>query len=293
MDVRAAVELVWPGRRAAWEVLGGGLTRHNVKVVLDDGETFVLRLAGPETAALGIDRRSERDACLATASVGIGPLVETFVEPDGPLVTRWVDGQALTSDDIRSPDTLRRLAIALRVVHGGPPLPRRYDVFEVVEELRSTAFAHGVELPPAYARARQLARRVAAARGAVPERPCHNDLLCANLIDDGTRIRIVDWEIAGMGDVFFDLASLAIDAQLGAEERRLLLRAYVPEPRPQDERALELMRFMVVYRDAMWGVVQGAVSDVAFDLATYTADRFAQLDAIADERVFVEALGIA
>ena len=30
--------------------------------------------------------------------------------------------------------------------------------------------------------------------------PCYNDLLNANVIDDGARIRIVDWEYAGMGD---------------------------------------------------------------------------------------------
>ena len=37
--------------------------------------------------------------------------------------------------------------------------------------------------------------------------PCHNDLLNANFIDDGARIRIVDWEYAGMGDRWFDLGN--------------------------------------------------------------------------------------
>jgi thiamine kinase-like enzyme len=290
VDVRAAVEQVWPGRRASWEVLGSGLTRHNVKVTLDDEETFVLRLVGPETEALGIDRGVEREACLAAAAVGVGPRVEAFVEPSGPLVTRWLPGHPLTPEDVRSEEALRRVAAALRVVHRGPPLPRRYHAFEVVEDLRSTAFAHGAELPPEYVRARQLARRIAQARGPTPERPCHNDLVCANLIDDGTRIRIVDWEVAGMGDVFFDLASVAVDAELDADARRLLLEAYGRFVRPQDERALELMRFMVVYRDALWGVVQGAVAEVAFDVAGYVAERFAQLEAIAVDPAFTAAL---
>jgi Ser/Thr protein kinase RdoA (MazF antagonist) len=175
-------------------------------------------------------------------------------------------------------------------VHRGPPLPRRYHALEVVEDLRSTAFAHGAELPPEYVQARQLARHVAQARGPTPERPCHNDLVCANLIDDGTRIRIVDWEAAGMGDVFFDLACVAVDAGLDADARRLLLEAYARFVRPQDERALELMRFMVVYRDALWGVVQGAVAEVAFDVAGYVAERFAQLEAIALDPAFTAAL---
>ena len=39
--------------------------------------------------------------------------------------------------------------------------------------------------------------------------PCHNDLLTANFLDDGTRLRILDWEYAGMGDRFFDLANFS------------------------------------------------------------------------------------
>ena len=51
-------------------------------------------------------------------------------------------------------------------------------------------------------------------------------MLNANFIDDGSRIRIVDWEYAGMGDVFFDLANFSINNGLDAGGRRELLDAY-------------------------------------------------------------------
>ena len=44
--------------------------------------------------------------------------------------------------------------------------------------------------------------------------PCHNDLLTANLLHDGARVRIVDWEYAGMGDRYFDLGNLSINNEL-------------------------------------------------------------------------------
>ena len=56
-DWAGAVERVWPGREAHIEVLGGGITNHNLKVVVD-GEAFVLRVAGKDTSLLGIDKRS-------------------------------------------------------------------------------------------------------------------------------------------------------------------------------------------------------------------------------------------
>ena len=56
--------------------------------------------------------------------------------------------------------------------------------------------------------------------------PCHNDLLNANFLDDGERLCIVDWEYAGMGDRFFDLANFSINHELDADASAVLLEAY-------------------------------------------------------------------
>jgi thiamine kinase-like enzyme len=145
-------------------------------------------------------------------------------------------------------------------------------------------------VPSEYVRARQIARVIERARGPVPERPCHNDLLNANFIDDGSRIRIVDWEYAGMGDIFFDLANFAVNHDLDEDGRASLLAAYFGDVRPADQRALEMMRFMSLFREAMWGVVQGAVSELDFDFDGYAEDHFSRISALAAEPAFDAAL---
>jgi len=289
MDVEAIVARIWPGEEARVEVLGGGITDHNVRIDVAGG-TYVLRVGGRDAALLGIDRAVEYEAALAAAAVGIGPEVIQFVEPEGYLVTRYIEGEIVPPERIRDPDSIRRVARALRAVHNGPPLPARFISFRVVEDYRTVAFAHGAEVPSRYAWAHQVARRVERARGAFPERPCHNDLINANLIDDGTRIRIVDWEYAGMGDVFFDLANFSVNNGLEREERQALLEAYFGTVRPADERALQLMVFMSDFREAMWAVVQGAVSQLDFDFATYTAEHVERMEATAASPAFVSAL---
>jgi len=289
MDVEAIVARIWPGEEARVEVLGGGITDHNVRIDVAGG-TYVLRVGGRDAALLGIDRAVEYEAALAAAAVGIGPEVIQFVEPEGYLVTRYIEGEIVPPERIREPDSIRRVARALRAVHNGPPLPARFISFRVVEDYRTVAFAHGAEVPSRYAWAHQVARRVERARGAFPERPCHNDLINANLIDDGTRIRIVDWEYAGMGDVFFDLANFSVNNGLEREERQALLEAYFGTVRPADERALQLMVFMSDFREAMWAVVQGAVSQLDFDFATYTAEHVERMEATAATPAFVSAL---
>jgi thiamine kinase-like enzyme len=287
--VEQMVERVWPGRDACIEVLGGGITNHNFKVTLDDG-VYVLRIGGKDTALLGIDRRAEHEASLAAAAVGVGPNVIDFVEPEGYLVTRFIEGVVVPVEQMGAPETIRRVAQALRAVHAGPPITARFNSFRVVEAYRTTAAAHGIVLPAAFDESKHVADQVERARGPVPERPCHNDLLNANFIDDGRRIRIVDWEYAGMGDVFFDLANFAINHELADDAVGELLRAYFGEVRPEHERNLRLMRFMSDFREAMWGVVQQAVSELDFDFAAYAQKHFERLARTAEEPDFRSAL---
>ena len=289
MRVEEMVERVWPGREATIEVLGGGITNRNFKITLDDG-AYVLRIGGKDTELLGIDRRVEHEASLAAAAVGVGPEVIAFIEPEGYLVTQFIGGAVVEPEAIREAEALRRVAQSLRAIHSGPPIAARFDSFRVVEAYAATAATHGIAIPPAYERARETAALVERARGPVPERPCHNDLLTANFIDDGHRIRIVDWEYAGMGDVFFDLANFAVNNGLTKDETAEFLRAYVGDVRPEHERSLTLMRFMSDFREAMWGVVQQALSDLDFDFRGYALDHFERLERTASERPFRKAL---
>ena len=61
-----------------------------------------------------------------------------------------------------------------------------------------------------------------------PFRPvlCHNDMLPANLIDDGSRLWLLDWEYAGAGHPLFDLAHVSTANSLSLEQQSALLDAY-------------------------------------------------------------------
>jgi len=286
----AAVARVWPDGRSTWEVLGGGITNHNVKVTRPDG-AVVLRVAGKDTDLLGIDRAVELAATRAAAEVGVGPEVVDFVEPEGWLVTRFVDGSIPSPETLREPEQLRRVARALRAFHHGPPIPGRFDALEVVEAYHGTAVERGATIPDPFATAHDLARRIAALRADQPPRPCHNDLLNANFIDDGERLVIVDWEYAGMGDPFFDLANFSINHDLDPDGRAVLLAAYAGDAHAAGLATLDLMRFMSDFREAMWGVVQGVVSELDFDFRAYATEHFQRMERTAAEPAFRAALG--
>ena len=133
--------------------------------------------------------------------------------------------------------------------------------------------------------------RIERHRRAAPERPCHNDLLNVNFIDDGgPDSGIVDWEYAGMGDVVLRSRELLRQPRADADTRHALLEAYFGAARDEHVRALELMRFMSDFREAMWGVVQSAVSELDFDFDGYAAEHFGRMVRTADEPAFRDAL---
>jgi thiamine kinase-like enzyme len=278
VEPEAIVERLWPGRGARVEPLGGGITNHNFKVSLG-GEAFVLRIGGKDTELLGIDRAAEHAASRVAAELGLAPEVVAFVEPEGYLVTRYVEGEVGRVD-------VEQVGAALRRLHDGPALPSRFDSFRVVEIYRATALERGGSVPPAYERAKELAGRIERRRAGVAPRPCHNDLLNANFIAGGARLWIVDWEYAGMGDPLFDLANFAVNHELDEDGERALLAAYGSD----DHDALVLMRFMSDFREAMWGVVQQVVSELDFDFAEYAERHFERVERTAADPRFRAAL---
>jgi len=272
--------------RGAPEALGGGITNHNYRVRLGDGD-YVVRVTDPEAVFLGIDRLAEHAASLTAAQLGIGPEVAAFLADVGCLVTRFIPGRPVPSEELRTPACLVLVARSVRAFHDGPAIPSTFNAFRIVEAYARTAREHGAALPAAYAAALGVASAIepvlrGAEQGPVP---CHNDLLNANLIHDGQAVRIVDWEYAGMGNRYFDLGNLSINNGFSAVDDERLVAAYFGAVTPRRHACLALMRIMSDFREAMWGVVQSVVSRIEFDFHDYAARHFTRLqESAADAR---------
>jgi thiamine kinase-like enzyme len=281
------------GHELTLTALSGGITNRNFLITMADApDRFVIRLAGNDTHLLGISREVEHAATVAAAGVGVGPEVVAFIRPEGYLVTRFIVGAAVSLEEVRQPETLRRVADSMRRIHGGPAIPGLFVPLRIVEAYRALAAERGVPIPLAYQRSQEVGRQIEAALLAAPlePRPCHNDLLNANFINDGERIRIVDWEYAGMGDPFFDLGNFSINNELPADADEVLLEAYEGAVRPSSRARLRLMRIVSDFREAMWGVLQQGISTLDVDFVAYADEHFERLLANAGRPAFRRAL---
>jgi len=281
------------GRELSFTALSGGITNRNFLIdAAGARDRYVLRLAGNDTHLLGISREVEHAATVAAAGVGVGPEVVAYVRPEGYLVTKFIVGSPVSDEAVHRPETIRRVADSIRRVHDGPPIPGLFMPFRIVEAYRALASARGVAIPREYDLAMAIARRIELAflSSPVELRPCHNDLLNANFIDDGERIRIVDWEYAGLGDPFFDLGNFSVNHGLTPDEDAVLLAAYEREVRPARAARLLLMRIASDFREAMWGVLQQGISTLDVDFVAYAAEHFDRLLANAAAPAFERSL---
>jgi len=284
------------GRDLTLTALSGGITNRNYLVTVAGSEDrYVIRLGGNDTHLLGISREVEHAATVVAAGVGIGPEVTAFIRPEGYLVTRFIVGLPVSLEQVHQAATVRRVADSIRRIHGGPAIPGLFVPLRIVEAYRALATSRGVPEPSAWGEAHAVGRLIERALLDAPLdlRPCHNDLLNANFIDDGERIRIVDWEYAGMGDPFFDLGNFSVNHDLTPNEDAVLLEAYEGDVRPPRLARLELMRVVSDFREAMWGVLQQAISTLDVDFVAYADDHFERLLGNASGADFRDQLGEA
>ncbi len=275
--------------------LSGGITNRNFLItVAGEAHRYVIRLAGNDTHLLGISREVEHAATVAAAGVGVGPEVVAYIRPEGYLVTRFIIGTAVSLEAVHQPQTLARVADSIRRIHGGPAIPGLFVPLRVAEAYLALARSRGVPEPAGWEAAHAAGHRIERALmdARLPLLPCHNDLLNANFIDDGDRIRIVDWEYAGMGDPFFDLGNFSINHELTPDEDAALLAAYDQADAADPARLarLTLMRVVSDFREAMWGVLQQAISTLDVDFVEYADEHFARLMRHAAEDRFERAL---
>jgi thiamine kinase-like enzyme len=259
----------WNGLEVVVTPLIGGITNQNYRLDIA-GESFVLRISGTGTHLLGINREHERTCTTLAAEVGVGAEVIYYLPSHDALVTRFIMGTNISPEMAAYPEVLERIVNSMRRYHAGSSFPGTFSPFETVRTYHKLAVEHGVVFPDTLPQVFALMASMEQALSAVQQiRPCHNDLLASNFIDDGNTIRIIDWEYAGMGDLFFDLGNFAINQELNNQQCELLLRYYFGEVRASDVAHLHLMRLSSDLRESFWGFLQLGISELDFDYREY------------------------
>ena len=258
--------------------LDGGIT--NVNLVVTDGSAkFVVRL-GEDIPEHGVMRWNELSLSQAAHALGVAPRV-IYNEP-GILVLEMIEACTYTEENVRDPKNLSRIIDVIAKMHRGmgkylvtPVLAFwPYQVNQTyMTRLESDGSAHLSKLPEL----RAAQQKLIAATGPVDLVICHNDLLAGNILDDGDRLWLIDWEYGGYNTPLFDLAGLAGNNGLSEMQESAMLEQYFNAPSDRHWRPYQAMKCASLLRETLWSMISEIHSKIDFNYATYTEENLDRL----------------
>ncbi len=246
--------LGWLQKDITIEYAGDGLTNKNF-IVANGDEKIVVRLGANQSNVLGIRRATERQAAEAAALAGIGPELICFCEQSGDMITRFIPGRLLSQDGALTEESIREVGSTLKKLHELPPIEGKFQPYEDVRTRIQYAKENSLYLPDQILELTDKLEQIEKDRDKQADhliKLCHNDPFPNNFII-GDRLWLIDYEYAGMGDLYFDLVCASMFFQ--EEQTKLLLTAYFGECTREHLENMEQMKFVVTFWNAMWAVV--------------------------------------
>ena len=281
-DVIAAIPS-WVGAQIEVAPISGGLTNRNFRVAVDGTSHFV-RIPGVATDLLAIDRGNELANTIAAAEAGVGARVLHQLPAWNVIVLEWLDATTMSHAAFQAAGEPTRIAEVLRRLHAGPRFRDDFDMVALSARYLGVIDERGIPIPDGYREHLGAVPRIDAALRAqpLPTVPCNNDLLAENYLDDGTRLRIIDYEYSGNNDPTFELGNTAQELEFDDERLGELVAAYFGEATPALLARCRLQMIMSDVGWCLWAAIQGRISPIDFDFWGWAVERWARAEAMID-----------
>jgi thiamine kinase-like enzyme len=256
--------------------LSGGLTNQIFKVI-DASGAYVVRFAS-DRDILGIDKTVELTCLQNAAALGVAPGI-TYSD-ENVIVTHFVEGETLTDDLAQRNDVLAAVVETLKHLHN--PLHELHGRLYSVSPFRSITShiaaieQHKIEFDGNIQNYVAITKDLCAKLPPFTPTLCHADLVGGNIIFDGNKAWLIDWEYGGIGDPLFDLGWFSVANNLLSEEDcNSLLNLYYGKTNPDSFKNLRVMQTLCALRDALWAIVQKHGSTLDVDYSAHARKYFA------------------
>ncbi len=279
----------WQGQAVVIHPLSGGLTNTNYRVEVN-GTPYVIRIPGPSTELLAIDRANEFHNTEAADDAGVGPHIAYYLAEERVMVLNFIHGETMSIAKLNEPGMPTRIARSLKKLHAGPRFLHDFNMFRLTEFYLTVVDKHSITIPDRFRDyLPQVARiETAMARNPLPTVPCHNDLLAENYIDDGQQLWLVDYEYSGNNDPTFELGNTCQEQQYDEAQIVEMCAAYFGETYP-DTLGVARMKLNMIMSDVgwtLWAAIQAKISTIEFDFWGWAVERWGRATAKMDSPEF-------
>lgn len=225
------------------EQLTKGLSGSLVCKMLIGGKPYLLRLVVKTETR---ENPAHYFTCMQMAAeAGIAPRIHYMNVEDRISITDFIEARPYPAVKARE-----QMPVLLRQLHALPKFAASINYVDVadsfVKRFRSSGLVTGNELDDVY----EQYDRISAAYPRHHEEnqvSCHNDVKKDNIIFDGVRPWLVDWEAAFLNDRFVDLAALANFVVKNEADETKFLQTYFQDSLTGYDAACFYLMGMVVH----------------------------------------------
>lgn len=283
----------WAGKDIKIEELTEGLTNKNYKITVEN-KSYVIRIPG-EGSDLFIDREVELHNTLSASSVGVGAKVFKYFKDDYIIVTEFINGQVMSIPLFKDKNRIIKAVNAIKKIHENASFISNFIMFEKFNEYLEIVRKNLIKVPDGFDEAIKVVEKVKKIflKNMPKLVPCHNDLLAENFIEEGERMRILDWELSGNNDPFFELGDFSVEQGFGEEEDILILDTYFGKSDEKKFARMNIYKYMADILWTLWAVIQHKLSKLPFDYWNYGINRFNRAMEAFNSKIFWDWLKAA
>lgn len=245
-------------------LLGEGYTNSNYLINYQENK-FVLRVTGENTNFLGINREDEFRVLTKLSSYQIAPTIIGF-QKNGNMLSHYIEGNKLLLKDFRDKKTLIRIINTILTFHKLEiNAITKFSPFDSIRNYFLEIVKLKGHLPLEINYALETSAKIEKKCSEFPQSLgiTHNDLVRVNFLDDG-KIRILDWEFSGWGNIMFDLAALSVENGFFPELDQVLVSEYFKNVTTEKTILLNLYKPIWILREAMWALLQNSIEEKPF-----------------------------
>lgn len=267
---------LWPISQTEITQFSGGISTQNfrIKIRNNTGEdTIVLRYL-PKKLETIRDPYIECKAQNFAHKIGVGPGVISFDPVKEVFISEFVNGKVLNLQDKEiTPDILKRVVESIKTLHDeSQVIIEDFGKFEPLKDIEyhySKSLEKGVKLPKKIAESIKIVKSIDEAISPFKiYKLCHNDLNPGNIIDDGEKIHLIDFEYAGVGNIFYELTNFAKNLNLSYED---ILDEYFGEKgwSKLDLSHMRVLNVMLLLDSSLWSFWKSSSKSAKDDIDYY------------------------
>lgn len=247
-----------------------------------DGQSYICRIPGKGTDVL-IDRKHEYDSYMAVKDLHITEKIIYFDRESGYKISKFYEGSR--NADPKNEEEMGRCMELLKSLHDkNIKVDHSFDIAERIEYYTKLCNESG---GISFEDVSFVKKNMQILLGLLDQMKsdkclCHIDSVADNFIitaDD--RIKLIDWEYAGMAEPIIDVAMCSIYSYYDKEEANTLLESYL-QRKPANDEYKKLYAYMALsgYLWSLWTVYKSNIGEefgeYSLKMYRYAKDFFAE-----------------